>query len=111
MLLVAFGEDAQADLRSAGGPGAGAFLLPPRKEEHLMPDALFRASIRLARSTDGTTGDVAQLPRIIESPGDRPGAHVPGGTGSAPTVSWAPRACRKGAARKTVARHTKSNQN
>ena len=39
-------EEERVDLRSAGGRGAGSFLLPPTEESHLMPDAHFLVAMR-----------------------------------------------------------------
>ena len=36
----------RADIRSAGGSGAGLFLLPPEEESHVMPDAHLAAALR-----------------------------------------------------------------
>ena len=45
-LLAALAEEDRSELRSAGGVGAGAFLLPPTTTEHLMPDTYFFIAFR-----------------------------------------------------------------
>jgi len=45
-LLDACAEEDAADLRSHGGPGAGAFLLPRREGVKSMPDKHFRVALR-----------------------------------------------------------------
>ena len=45
-LLASVSEEDRADIRSAGGSGAGLFLLPPEEESHVMPDAHLAAALR-----------------------------------------------------------------
>ena len=45
--LAADAEEGRADLRSASGPGAGAFLLPPEDASDIMEDTQFRVASRL----------------------------------------------------------------
>ena len=45
-LLASVSTAARADIRSAGGSGAGLFLLPPEEESHVMSDAHLAAALR-----------------------------------------------------------------
>ena len=45
-LLASVSEEERADIRSAGGSGAGLFLLPPEEESHVLPDAHFAVALR-----------------------------------------------------------------
>ena len=45
-LLAAVSDDDRVDIRSAGGSGAGSFLLPPELPDHAMSDDYFAAAIR-----------------------------------------------------------------
>lgn len=51
-LLGGLTEPEQAELRSAGGIGAGSFFLPPSLPEHLMPDAHFVTAVRTRLRVD-----------------------------------------------------------
>jgi len=44
--LSTWGEDDAADLRSAGGKGAGAFLLPPTEARHVMSDLHYLVAVQ-----------------------------------------------------------------
>ena len=46
-LLARLPEADKADLRSASGPGAGAFLLPPSQADHIMCDAHIQVAMRM----------------------------------------------------------------
>ena len=49
-LLAIVPADDQVDIRSAGGSGAGAFLLPPELPDHKMSDDYLAAAIRRRHS-------------------------------------------------------------
>ena len=51
-LLGSLTELDQAEMRSAGGIGAGSFLLPPSLPEHWMPDAHFKVATRARLRAD-----------------------------------------------------------
>ena len=46
-LLAKLREPDRANLRSASGPGAGAFLLPPSQADHIMCDAHIQVAMRM----------------------------------------------------------------
>ena len=76
-------EDQRVDLRSAGGKGAGSFLLPPSLEEHVMPDAHFIAAVccrlraEAVAGVQGTCGHVcAETKARCGQPLDARGRHA-----------------------------------
>jgi hypothetical protein len=45
-LLLFVSEEDRIDIRSAGGPGSGAFLLPPTQTSHTVPDLYLKVALR-----------------------------------------------------------------